>query len=735
MKKIILYVLTVCCSLPIMADEGMWMLPLIEKLNIKKMQGLGCVLTAEEIYSADSVSLKDAIVIFGNGCTGVMVSAEGLVFTNHHCGYGAIQELSTVEHNYLKNGYTAQNFSDEIPAPGLTVTFLNRIEDVTEQVLAAIPDGLTGEERSVFQDSICSLIAARANDNEQHLSAQIKSYFANNQFYLLVYQNFTDVRFAYAPPSAIGKFGGDTDNWMWPRHTGDFSVFRVYADTNGLPADYSANNVPYSPHRFAKISMDGYKPGDFSMILGNPGSTERYATSWRIESMMNGENQARINVREAKQAVWKSFMQKDDAIQLAYASKYAQSSNYWKNSIGMNNAIRKLKIINVKEEEQRAFEKWVKARPERIKKYGKVLENSKETTQKSFKYNKNLYYLYESLLSGVEISRFVANSWRMTENAANYFEQVQKDKNADITQFFFQNWQLSEPNEAMLEMIKSLFDDYYQQVDKATLIAMLKTYRQYADAEFLPSIYNVIDKKFKGNYEKYASYIFEKSAFTSYDKLSAALTGKKGLNGEKDPAIQYYLSVREIYNNIIAGGEEFFTQVDDNQRIYEAGLLEMAKETGEAIYPDANFTMRMTYGTIGGYNPADGQTYKYYTTVKGISEKEIPGDYEFDVPEKLVKALKNKEYIKYTDPKTGEMQVCFLSNNDITGGNSGSPVFNAKGELIGLAFDGNWEAMSGDIVFDNNLQRTISVDIRYVLFIMDKVGDAQRLLKELEIAE
>ncbi|MCL2597232.1 MAG: S46 family peptidase [Paludibacter sp.] len=710
MKKILLYILAAFCVLPAMADEGMWMLPLIKKLNIKKMQGLGCVLTAEEIYSTDSVSLKDAVVIFGNGCTGVMVSPEGLVFTNHHCGYNAIQELSSVENNYLKNGYTAVNISDEIPAPGLTVTFLNRIEDVTEQVLSKIPADLTGAERSKLQDSICTAIAKNANDTTLKLTAQVKPYFSNNQFYLLVYQKYNDVRFAYAPPASIGKFGGDTDNWMWPRHTGDFSVFRVYSDKNGLPAAYSADNVPYSPHRFAKISVAGYKEGDFSMILGNPGSTERYATSWQIQSMVNGENQARIDVRGAKQDVWKSFMQKDEAIQLAYASKYAQSSNYWKNSIGMNKAIAKLKIINVKENEQRTFEKWVKQSPERVKKYGKVLDNLKTSTENAFIYEKNLNLMYESLLSGVEMTMIALRSGRIGGNN-----------------------QLS--REEKFAQIKKLYDDYYPQVDKATMAKMLAVYRQYADEQFLPSIYSFIDKKFKGNYEKYADYVFEKSAFTTFDKLQAAINSKKGLDTKKDPGYEYYQSVITLYRQIISEGEPYSTQVDNNQRIYQAALLEMAQQTGKALYPDANFTMRMTYGTIGGYVPADAQIYKYYSTVKGISEKGVPGDYEFDVPEKLSKALKNKEYIKYTDPKTGEMNVCFLSNNDITGGNSGSPVFNAKGELIGLAFDGNWEAMSGDIVFDNDLQRTISVDIRYVLFIMDKVGDAQRLLKELEIAE
>ncbi|MDR1653109.1 MAG: S46 family peptidase [Prevotellaceae bacterium] len=708
MKKICFSVLAALCVMPAMADEGMWMLPLIEKLNIKKMQGLGCVLTAAEIYSADSVSLKDAVVIFGNGCTGVMVSQEGLVFTNHHCGYDAIQELSSLEHNYLKDGYTAKQLADEIPAPGLTVNFLHCIEDVTERVLAEIPADLNGEKRAMMQDSICSLIAASEKNDSLKLTAQVKSFFANNQFYLLVYQEFEDVRFAFAPAEAIGKFGGDTDNWMWPRHTGDFSVFRVYADKNGLPAAYSEDNVPYSPKRFAKISMAGYKPGDFAMILGNPGSTERYATSWQIENMMNGENQAKIDVRGVKQEVWQSFMEKDDAIKLAYASKHAQSANYWKNSIGMNKAIRKLKIIQVKEDEQRMFEKWVNLKPERKQKYGKVLTNLENATKNNFESDKTTMYLYESLFSGVEISRLASTTF------------------AGLTRKI--------PQEQILERMKNLYKDYFAEVDKATMLQMLKTAKQYVGTNDLPDIYQTIDKKYKGNYQKYVDFVFEKSAFSTYEKLANALNNKK-FDITKDPAYQFIGSVRSKIMEIIGSGEEFSAQIDDNQRLYEAGLIEMTQETGKALYPDANFTMRLTYGTVGGYNPADATSYKYYTTIKGIAEKEIPGDYEFDVPEKLTKALKNKEYSRYADPITGEMHVCFLSNNDITGGNSGSPVFNAKGELIGLAFDGNWEAMSGDIVFDRDLQRCINVDIRYVMFVMDKIGDAQRLINELEIAE
>ncbi|MDR2853720.1 MAG: S46 family peptidase [Prevotellaceae bacterium] len=712
MKKIILFALIALSFSTVRADEGMWMLPLIEKLNIQKMQGLGCVLTAEEIYSEENISLKDAVVIFGNGCTGVMVSPQGLVFTNHHCGYSAIQELSSVEHNYLRDGYTAKNVTDELPAQGLTVTFLNRIEDITEKVLAQIPADLTGEARATLQDSICKdIVNAYTTDTTNHfqelsLKAVVKSYFANNQFYLIVYQVFNDVRFAFSPGSSIGKFGGDTDNWMWPRHTGDFSVFRVYSDKNGVPAPYAADNVPYSPKRFAKISLKGYQAGDFTMILGNPGSTDRYASSFDIENMMNGENQARIDVRGAKQEVWKSYMTQSEAIQLAYASKYAQSSNYWKNSIGMNKAIRKLGIVERKKEEEKLFQQWANATPERKASYGNVLNVLEQAGTQSFADARASDYLYEALLSGVEIPRISANVYRLAGTK-------------DLSR------------EEFLRKVEKLYENYYPEVDKATFVTMLQTYKNYVDAAYLPDIYSFINKKFKGNYNKYVDYIFEKSAFSSFQKFKNALNNKK-FDLEKDPAYQYYSSIREKYFAIYDHSKEALTQIDDAQRLYQAGLLEIAAEQGKAMYPNANFTMRLTYGTVGGYSPADATEYQYYTTTDGVLQKEIPNDYEFDVPSNLKQAIEHKDFAKYTDPKTGKMHVCFLSNNDITGGNSGSPIFNGNGELIGLAFDGNWEAMSGDIVFEPELQRTINVDIRYVLFIMDKVGDAQRLLSELE---
>ncbi len=706
MKKFVLALLVVVSTFAARADEGMWMLPLIEKLNIQKINGMGCTLTADEIYSDKNVSLKDAVIVFGNGCTGVVVSNQGLVFTNHHCGFGAIQQHSTVEHNYLKNGFTAEKQEDEIPTPGLTVKFLVSITDVTERVLSQLSDELTGNKRTAKQDSILGEIKKEfSKDNNYKVST--KSFYSDNEFYVFVYEEFTDVRFAYAPPSSIGKFGGDTDNWMWPRHTGDFSVFRVYSDKNGKPAEYSKDNIPYTPKRFAAISNKGYNEGDYSMIMGNPGTTTRYLSSWGVENRMRNANQARIDVRGAKQDVWKSFMRSNEAINIAYASKFARSSNYWKNSIGMNKAIAKLNIVERKQAEEKAFEAWVAASDTRRAKYGKVLSNLEAGYRKISTYSLALNYMRESLMGGTEMPRIASRLVKLTET------KFDKD--------------------TVIKKAEEMYKDYYPEVDEATFAVMIDEYRKAVPAENLPAFYKIIDKKFKGSSVKYAKYIYSESVFTNIEKFKKALN-KKSVNLLNDPAMLYWREITVLSGSLQKGDyENAVEQIEDAERMYEAGLKEIALEKGTARYPDANSTMRLTYGKIGGYKPADAVSYKYYSTTKGILEKEIPGDYEFDVPQKLKSAITTNNYGAYIDTKTGEMHVAFLSNNDITGGNSGSPIFNAKGELIGLAFDGNWEAMSGDLVFEPDLQRTINVDIRYVLFVMDKVGGAQRLINELTI--
>ena len=706
MKKLFIVLLSISLFAGLKADEGMWMLPLIQKLNIQKMSGMGLTMTAEDIYSDKNVSLKDAVVIFGNGCTGVMVSNQGLVFTNHHCGFEAIQQHSTVEHNYLKDGFTAEKISDEIPSPGLSVKFLVKIQDVTERIISQVPETLLGKNRIDKQDSIIKVIQKETEKGNAY-SAKVRSFYSGNEFYLFVYEEFTDVRFAFAPPTSIGKFGGDTDNWMWPRHTGDFSVFRVYSDKNGKPAKYSKDNVPYTPKRFAAISNQGYVPGDYTMILGNPGTTTRYLSSWGVNNRMKASNQARIDVRGAKQDVWHSFMRVDEAINIAYASKFARSSNYWKNSIGMNKAITKLGTIHEKQEQEKAFLTWVNASPDRQAKYKDVLKTLQDGYAKTYPYSRAMTYLMESLLNGVEMPRIASQVARLT------------GKNL--------------PQDSLLIQTAEIYKDYYPAVDQATLAAMLDIYKKSVDADALPECYTVIERKFKGDYTRYARYMFDKSDFTSLDKITKAIKNKK-TDFSKDPAIIFSHEVRRTMDNF--RNDEYtrtFEQIRDAERLFESGIKAMAAESGKPMYPDANSTMRLTYGKVGGYKPADAVDYKYYTTTKGILEKEVPGDEEFDVSPKLKKAILENNYGAYLDQKTGEMHVAFLSNNDITGGNSGSPIFNAKGELLGLAFDGNWEAMSGDIVFEPDLQRTINVDVRYIMFVMDKIGGAKRLVDELNI--
>ena len=706
MKKLIVLLLSLSLFAGLKADEGMWMLPLIQKLNIQKMNGMGLSLTADEIYSDKNVSLKDAVIIFGNGCTGVMVSSQGLVFTNHHCGYDAIQKQSTVEHNYLKNGFTAEKQTDEIPCQGLSVRFLSRIEDVTERVVSQLPDSLLGQNRTNKIDSISKLIQKEVSRKNGY-SARVRSFYSGNEFYLFVYQEYTDIRLAFTPPVAIGKFGGETDNWMWPRHTGDFSVFRVYSDSAGKPSKYSVKNIPFSPKRFASISNKGYQPGDYSMILGNPGTTTRYLSSWGVNNRMKCSNQARIDIRSVKQDQWHSFMRTDEAINLAYASKFARSANYWKNSIGMNRAIAKLNVIAQKQEQEKAFSAWVNGNPERKAKYGNVLKTLEEGYNKIFPYSKSANYLMESLFMGVEMPRIASQIDRLIK------------KNM--------------PQDSLMMEVKDSYKDYYPAVDQATITALLDVYKKSVDADALPECYTEIQKKYKGDYAKFVKWMFEKSDFTSIEKITKAI-GQKKTDFSKDPAVVFAKEVRKTMDNIRgAEYDKLNDRIHDAERLYENGIKAMAAETGKPMYPDANSTMRLTYGKVGGYSGADATDYKYYTTTKGILQKEIAGDEEFTVPEKLKTAIQTNDYGAYLDQRTGEMHVAFLSNNDITGGNSGSPIFNAKGELLGLAFDGNWEAMSGDIIFEPNMQRTINVDVRYILFIMDKVGGATRLINELNI--
>ncbi len=696
------------------ADEGMWLLPLLNKLNMEKMKELGLKLSAEDIYSINNSSLKDAIVIFGGGCTGELISEEGLILTNHHCGYGNIQALSSVEHNYLEDGFWAKSKAEELPAEGLKVTFMKYMEDVTDKINAELTDDMSEADRRAKIKEVSSEIIKEATEGNKY-RAIVEDYFEGNQFFLIVYETFTDVRFVGAPPSSIGKFGHDTDNWMWPRHTGDFSMFRVYCSPDGKPADYSKDNVPYQPKHHLPISLKGVEMDDFAMTIGFPGSTERYLTSWGIEERMGITNEARITPRGIKQDIWSEDMAASEKVRIQYASKFSRSSNYWKNSIGMNRGLEKLNVLAKKRELEAEFAKWVASSNDRKEKYGDVLSNLEKAYENQAPYKKASSYIMECLIRGTEIYSFSLN--------ARELQKALEDENEEA---------ITTAIEHLKEAGKAFYKDYYPETDRKVLTALSKLYYETIEERFHPDFYNTINKKFKGDYAKYANTIFAKSIFANEENFNAFLAKPKLKTLNKDLAFQAGNDIVETYREIYGKLSESATAISEANRLFIAGLMEMHPD--KVYYPDANFTMRLSYGTVGDYEPRDGVKYNYFTTIEGIMEKEDPDNYEFIVPQKLKDLWKAKDYGQYAN-EDGSLNVCFTTNNDITGGNSGSPVINANGELFGLAFDGNWEAMSGDIAFETELQKCINVDIRYVLFIIDKYAGATNLIDEMTLVK
>jgi hypothetical protein len=695
------------------ADEGMWLLPLLEKLNIGTMTKMGLKLTAEDIYSLNHSSLKDAVVIFGGGCTGEIVSPEGLLLTNHHCGFSAIQEHSSVEHNYLDDGYWAQTKKDELPNPGLSVTFLVRMEDVSGKILPALSDTMSEQTRNQKIREISRQIVKEATDSTGY-EASVRSFFAGNAYYLVVYEIYRDVRFVGTPPNAIGKFGGDTDNWMWPRHTGDFSVFRVYMSPDGKPADYSPDNVPLKPKKYLKVSLKGVHPGDYSMVIGYPGGTERYMTSYELDETMNIINPNRVKIRGARQEIiWRDMMA-SEKVRIQYASKYSGSSNYWKFSIGQNQALKKMHVRDQKVAIEDQFRKWVKEDPAREKKYGEALDLIKDAIQKRADYTYATQYLAEALLRGSEVISFAYRTSRL--------EKALEDGDQE---------KISKTVEAIRKGAKDFFKDYNPPTDREASKVMFRMFAENVSPQYQPAVFEEIKKKYKNNFDKYIDHLFAKSIYTDEARLNAFLEKPDLKKLRKDPAFSAAISIVDKYFELRQTESQFDDELERGRRLWMAALMEMQPD--RIFSPDANFTMRLTYGTVEGYDPRDAVHYKYYTTLKGVMEKEDPDNYEFIVPEKLKELYKAGDYGRYGED--GIMHVCFITNNDITGGNSGSPVMNGDGELIGLAFDGNWEAMSGDIAFDPDLQRTIVVDIRYVLFIMDKFGGARHLVDEMTIVE
>ena len=711
MKKLFLCILCAITSFTY-ADEGMWMLNRIDDKTAEAMQNLGLQLTPDQLYSTTHASLKDCVVDFGDFCSGVVVSPDGLVFTNHHCGYGAIQKLSTPEDDILTNGFVARSRKEERPADGLFVKFLQRTEECTGRIMRALneiyekyPGESTAELDKQYLDSIMAAVEREYQKANPGLDCMVRAYYENNAFYVSYYKVYYDIRLVFTATETMGKFGGDTDNWMWPRQTCDFSLFRIYADKNGEPAEYSSKNVPLRLKNYARIATDGYQNGDFCMTVGYPGSTSRYLSSWGIDERVNAVNVSTIQVRGKKQEVWKRFMDADRAVGIKYASKWASSSNYWKNSIGMNKAIADLGVIAQKQKTESKIRGWYEGKESLRNRFGEMFGKLEAAYGKRRNDVFAMGFFRETFVRGIELYR-VAHMLNSMPQDADSSEVARVRSN-----------------------IEAFFKDYDAKLDEATMAALLRNYReQVKEHRYWPEFYDLIDKNYGGDEAAYAQDVFSKTICkdpSALDKLLADSSLR-----ETDPALLYAEAIPIKIQEIGGRSRNAATIIDYNEHLLTQALLEMDQETPH--YSDANFTMRLSYGIIQDYT-ANGQHYQFYTNAQSLLDKaakqvEIE-DYKLE--SNIVALMKEGNWGRYADKRTGDMHLCFLSNNDITGGNSGSPMFNGKGELLGLAFDGNWEAMSGDISFDNNLQRCIGVDIRFVLFVIDKWGKAGNLIKEL----
>ena len=693
-----------------MADEGMWLLQLMRQQNLEdQMRKQGLRISADAIYSPDAPSLKDAIGIFGGGCTGEVISPKGLVITNHHCGFSFIQQLSTVEHNYLHNGFWSQSYEEELPCEDIAFTFVVKITDVTDEVNKQVKEGKITEEQTFdrrFLSNIAQQLFKADNiEGKEYMYPQLLPYFEGNKFYLVYYKKYTDVRLVATPPNSIGKFGGETDNWMWPRHTGDFSVFRIYADKNGNPAAYSKDNVPLSTPKYLNVALTGFEDGDFAMIMGFPGSTSRYLTGDEVKQRMLHENEPRIAMRDVTLKIIREEMAKSEDIAIKYANKQARISNYWKNSIGMNKAIVDNKVVETKLAEEAEFKAWAEKNGK--SEYVDVVEKINACVEEM---NRTQYLttVTSELIMNVEF----------------IYRNLAKD-----------NGKLLEKPETLEETMKNIYNwlherDYIHDIDRRIAKEVLPLYFELTKPEERNEYLNEVYAKYKGNLEKYIDHIYDNSILANEANLKKFLKKPTLKKFEKDPAVLLRTAVFESYSKLSAKNAEFAKVMNPLHKTYLKGLME--KANGAPVYPDANFTMRLTYGNVKSYQPKDGVTFNYYTTLKGVMEKEDPNNSEFIVPARLKELYEAKDYGRYA-MANGEMPVAFLTTNDITGGNSGSGILNADGELIGLAFDGNWESLSGDINFDDNLQRCINVDIRYVLFVIEKLGNCKRLIDEMTI--
>ncbi len=693
------------------ADEGMWLPYSINGQNLAEMQRLGCKLTAEQIFSFNKPSLKDAIVQFGGGCTGELISPEGLLLTNHHCGLGQVQAHSSVEHDYLQIGFWAKNKNEELPNEGLTVSFLSYIEDVTTAVLVGVTDKMSENERNEKIAENAKKLQTE-HKGERDVRVEIVPFYHGNQFILFVYDVYRDVRLVACPPWGIGKFGADTDNWTWPRHKGDFCIFRVYTAPDGTPAKYSKDNVPMKSKHFLPISLKGVKPGDYAMILGYPGSTDRYSTSGMVKNVIEQEGPAIIACRTTKLDQYRKHMDADPAVFIKYASKQASVSNYWKYYIGQVKQLQRNKVFEKRSEQEKSFQDWVNKNKKQAE-YGDVFKEIDKYWNHQKKYKKALIYHREAGWRGGEAVAFASRFSRIN-NAINS-KSATKDQIATLVN-------------NMKSSIEDYFKDYDKETDRDVTIALLNLFYKDIDASQLPLIIKNVGNKNHGDFAAYVNNAFAKSIFVDEKRMQIWTENPKSL--DKDPIFALTKDIVESYLNLDEQAEA--VNGSRAERLYMKGLMEMQKDRN--FYPDANFTMRLTYGSVQDCKPANAVTYDYKTTLDGVMEKYKPGDWEFDVPKDLIELWENRNYGRYAD-ENGDLVVNFITTNDITGGNSGSPVIDAQGNLIGLAFDGNWEAMSGDLSFENQVQRTICMDARYLLFIIDKMANAQNLMNELKIVE
>ena len=702
--------LTACllANVAVMADEGMWMLGNLDKKTTHMLKEMGLELKPKELYSPRKASLKDAVVSFGGFCSGVVVSEDGLVLTNHHCGFSSVQQHSSVDHDYLQDGFVARTRDEELPNPELYVRFLLRQENVTKRVLSAVRPDMDESARASAVDSVMLAVGAEVSQKDSTLTGVVDAYYGGNEFWLSVYQDFNDVRLVFAPPSSVGKFGWDEDNWMWPRHTGDFCVFRIYAGRGNRSADYSPDNVPYHPRYVAPISLEGYQEGDFCMTLGYPGSTERYLSSFGIEEAMNGINQAQIDIRGVKQAIWKRAMDASDDIRIKYASKYDESSNYWKNSIGTNRSLRRLNVLEKKRTLERDLQDWIRRTPVELDSLLHLLTDLELAYKDRRAVNRAQAYLLESFLNGPELVQLALSILNFDFGADRKVVEVN------------------------LQGIVDKYANLDLDIDKDVFTALLKEYPRHVEANYLPSLYDSIATVYGGSERAYVDSLYARTAIATPRGLKRFLENDTTLHLFSDPAINLGIDLITQLFEMNMQMNAANLAVDRGERLFNAAVRRYYAD--RRFYPDANSTMRLSFGTVRGYDPADGTHYRYFTTVRGILEKarEHRSEPDFALQPELVSLLESGDYGRYAD-RSGEMKVCFISDNDITGGNSGSAMFNARGQLLGLAFDGNWEAMSSDYLYEPRLQRCIGVDIRYVLFIIEKYGQAGRLIEELKI--